>query len=384
MLGQITNITSFSALALQSQGDTPTGPLPAKNSIVNLSVIEKTGADYKLLINGKVFQSVLPVNMSPGDSMLGIVLNNNPMTLNLVNILNLKSLTVDNLAILLAKLGVKKSETALSALKAFIINKKPILKKQLEKIAEALEELDFQFDEAQINYIIQVFTNEQNFRSFDKNCAEYFKYPFETIVKEIFEVIENKGNGNASIDQIGSMLSINPEDERIEKGMLYNLVNSDKLIAEWIKENRNNSSAGVQQLIALFNRYLVQKGFLRREGIYPGFVISRKTGGNELVEYRIERGTREDGSVHYLLHLGMSSFELGDVMIEGLLTRSNLSLSFGMNEKNKEIFEEGLEALREDFSKNLGLIAFMNVNTDTRTLRRNKRYSLSESINRRA
>ena len=380
----MTNIQGIKSFIQVSAADQNQSVLPAKNSVVSLSVIEKVGGDFKILINGKVFQAALPVNVKPGDAMLGVVLSNNPMVLNLVNILNIKSLTLENVTLLLAKLGLKKSDTNISLLKAFIINKKPILKNQLDKFSEILEELDFQFDEFQLNYLIQVFTNEQNFQSFDKNCAEYFRYPLSSIIEEIFSIIKDSAKKNTSIDQIGSMLSINPEDEKIGKGIVAGLINSDKIIGEWLKENKNNNSAGVQKLIALFSRYLVQKGFLRREGLYPGFVIVNRNDGTELVEYKLEKASRDDGSVHYLLNLGMSSYELGDIMIDGLLSKSNLSLNFEVEEKKKKYFEEDFEDLKADFSRNLGLIPFLSINSGLRSQAKQRKYSLNESINVRA
>lgn len=384
MLDQVVNITGLKSFSAPTSNDQQSAVLPAKNSVVSLSVLDKAAGDYKILINGKVFQAALPVNVKQGDSMLGVVINNNPMVLNLVNILNLKSLTMENLTLLLAKLGLKKTDGNISLLKAFIINKKPIIKNQLDKFAEILEELDFQFDEFQLNYIIQVFTNDQNFKSFDKNCAEYFRYPVPAIINEIYSVIVNGAEKNSAIDQIGSMLSINPEKENYEKGILAALINSDKVIAVWIKENKNNNSAKVQKLVALFSRYLVQKDFLRREGIYPGFVILKKKDETELVEYKLEKGAREDGSVHYLLNIGMRSYELGDINIDGLLSKSNLSLNIGVEENKKKYFEEEFDGLKENFIKNLGLFSFININSGSKVGGKNKNYSLNESINFRA
>lgn len=381
MLDQVVNIAGLKSFTALSSSEQASIPLPAKNSVVNLSVLEKIGSEYKILINGKVFQAMLPVNVKQGDLMLGVVLNNNPMVLNLVNILNIKSLTIENLTMLLSKLGLKKTDNNISLLKAFIINKKPILKNQLDKFAEIIEELDFQFDEFQLNYIIQVFTNEQNFKSFDKNTAEYFRYPLSSIINEIYSVIADGSQKETSIDQIGSMLSIEPNKETLEKGILTALINSDKLIAVWIKENKNNSSAKVQKLVSLFSRYLVQKDFLRREGIYPGFVILKKNDGNELVEYKLEKGSRDDGSVHYLLNVGMRSYELGDIVIDGLLSKSNLSLNFNVEEKKKKYFEEEFDGLKEGLIKNLGLISFININSGSKISGRPKKYSLNESIN---
>lgn len=375
------NITGIKPLPVLSNTEQIPLTLPAKNSVVSFSILDKTGNDYKILINGKVYLSSLPVNAKQGDSLLGVVLNNNPMVLNLVNILNMKSLNPENLLILISKLGLRKTENNVNLLKAFIINKKPILKDHLDKFSEILEGLDFLFDESQLSYLIMVFANDLNFQSFDKNTAEYFRHPLNEIIKEIFSVMQKEAAKDKAVNSIYGMMSVDCENGDFEKKLIANLFGRDKLIAEWISENKNNLSVGTQRLISLFSRYLVQKGFLAKEGIFPGFVIAIKREGNELTEYKIEKTSRDDGSVHYLINLSMRSFELGDIFIDGLLSKSNLTLNFSLEGKKKRYFEEDIDGLKNNLNKNLGLNSFLSFNNDIKGKKSIKKFSVTESIN---
>lgn len=375
------NISGLKSLNVLSNNETASVSLPAKNSVVNFSILEKTGGNYKILINGKVFLAALPVNVKQGDSLLGIVLNNNPMVLNLVNILNLKSLNLQNLSMLLVKLGMKKTDNNAALLKAFIINKKPILKKQLDKLSEVVENLDFSFDENQLNYIVQLFANDDNYQQFDKQTAEYFRFPINEIIKEIFQRLQKGKLNGGKIEQINNLLTVNISGKEQGKELISELLNLDKLIISWVKENRQSPDKEINKLNALLSRYLIQKSFLQKGGIYHGFAIADKENEQDLVEYKFEKSQRDESGVHYIINIGMSSKEFGDILIDGLLTKTNLNLNFGMEESKKKYFEEEKESFKEEITKNLTLNTFVGFSGSEKGNRQLKKYPVNESIN---
>jgi hypothetical protein len=381
MLEQLLNISGLKSLPGAVSADPVSMALPTKNSVVSFTILDKISSEYKILVNGKVFMAVLPVNAKIGDTLLGMVLNNNPMTLNLVNILNLKNITIETLNSLLVKLGIQKTETNLSLLKALIANKKPVLKSKLDKLAEILESLDFTFDETQLSFLIQVFSNEDNFQKFNKRNAEYFRYPINNVIKEIYSQIRDEALNSSSIEQIRKELTIDFEKEGFEKGIMTGLYSRDKAIQDWINENRTSDNLEIKKLTGLFGYYLIQKSFLKKEGIFPGFIIAQKTDSRELIEYKLERTSRENGDVHYLMNLGMRSIEFGDIAIDGILSKSNLTLSFGLEGNNIRYFDEEKDELKKSLRNNVGINTFLSFNGENEGNRKLEKYSLLESIN---
>jgi len=355
--------------------------LPAKNSVVNFSILDKAVNEYKILVNGKVFSAMLPVNVKIGDSVLGIVLNNNPVVLNLVNILNIKSLNVENLAILLVKLGIPKTMNNLNLLKAFIINKKPIVKNNLSKMSEVLENLDFTFDENQLNYLVQVFLSEGNFKEFNEQTARYFRYSMNDIVAEIFFVMTGGAGKNEEVERICNAMSVNFNDEGFANIIAAEAGLRDKKIAEWITDNKENQDIEVQKLSALLRRYIVQKSFVCNEGTIPGFVIAVKDGRRELAEYKLEKTASEEGNLHYIINLAMRSAELGDIAVSGVLTKGTVALNFGMEANKKNCLEEEQEEFKKTLATKLGLSANISFNGTAGSEQKLRRYLQNGSIN---
>jgi len=54
---------------------------PSKNSIVNVQVLDKIGPVFKILVNGSLFQSKLPIELGINDEFLAKVISENPFIL---------------------------------------------------------------------------------------------------------------------------------------------------------------------------------------------------------------------------------------------------------------------------------------------------------------
>jgi hypothetical protein len=366
MLNQILNISDVNLFnTVKTNADA--SALPANNTVVSISVLDKIGPEYKLLVNGKVFSSVLPVNVQTGEVLLGLIKNNNPMTISLINLLSAGNMTGQNLSALITKLGLKITETNINLLKALAVNKKPALKSKIEKFAEALENLDFQFDEQQLNYFVQIFTNESNYQDLNGKNAGYFRYPLNDVMQQIYEAVKN--GSNSALSKIVIEFAAEPDYVSLQKEIVGGMMNRDAAISEWIKENAGSGEAETKRLADLFSMYLAQKSFLKKENIYPGFIIISKDGNKELVEYKLQKSSSGDGNVFYLINLEMKSKELGKIAIDGTLAKSALNLRFGTDDNKRTAFEEEKENLADSIKNNLGLnplINFYSGNESTR------------------
>ncbi|HEX2960672.1 MAG TPA: hypothetical protein VHO43_02715, partial [Ignavibacteriales bacterium] len=192
MIGQVINVTGIQLNSLKATdaGATPK-LLPAENSLVEVSVLDKSNGNYKLLIEGSVFQSKLPVSLNTGEALLAKVISVNPFTLSLDKIFTAKMLTEGNLALVLSKLGIAETEASSKVLKAFLKEEKPLVKSKLKKVIEMLEHEDVKLSEEMLSLFIQMIHMDEGRGSFsNKSFVKVFQYPLETLSGEILDSVK--------------------------------------------------------------------------------------------------------------------------------------------------------------------------------------------------
>lgn len=343
MIGQVINITGLQLSSLMaSEAELVPKLLPAENSVVEVSVLEKSNGNYKLLIEGNVFQAKLPVSVNAGETLIAKVTGLNPFTLSLDRIFSAKMLNESSIALVLSKLGITETEISSKVLKAFLKEEKPVVKSKLKKIIELLEKEDIKLDEQQLSLFIQMILTGDSRGSFlNKSFAKLFQYPVETLAEDIL----------SSVKRLNSMGLPDGVISRINRALVLEMPQSEKLSAIELKEKSSARiedllsesgemeilSENIKQELAGLKETLVRFNMLRacyaRTGVYPGFIIIKSGDELEMAGYRLEDDMNEAGQKSYKIKLEMNPALLGKVTINGFLSGRNLNAAFRASEE---------------------------------------------------
>lgn len=360
MIGQVINITGIQPAVLRaSDAELISKLLPAENSVVEVSVLDKSNGNYKLLIEGSVFQSKLPVGVSIGETLIAKVIGLSPFTLSLDKIFSAKMLSEGSIAMVLSKLGIAETAVSSKVLKAFLKEEKPLVKSKLKKVIELLEKEDIKLDEQQLSLFIQmVFTDDSRGSFLKKSFAKLFQYPVETLAGEVLnsvkrlnamgipEEVISRINHALVLEMPGSESFSAIELKEKSSGRIEDLLGalSEK---ETFSENVKHELSGLKEILIRFN---MLRACYAKTGVYPGFIIIRSGEELEMAEYSFESEADEAGQKTYKIKLGMNPASLGKVNINGFLSGRSLSAAFGASEETSG----KLEADKEDLLKSLG------------------------------
>lgn len=366
MISQVINITGIQLSNIKAP-DTEALPklLPAENSLVEVSVLDKQGGSgsYKLLIEGNVFQSKLPISLNTGETLLAKVIGLNPFTLSLDNIFTAKMLTGSSIAQVLSKLGIAESEVSSSVIKAFLKEEKPLIKSKLKKIIDLLEKENIKLDGEQLKLFIQmVHMDEGRGPSTKKSFARMFEYSAETLAGEVFNSVKRLNSMGLS-DEIISLVNRTLILEIPEEGSLSAMELKDKASAhleEALSQFAGTAEAPPEgslkmELLTLKEtllRYNMLKACYEKTGVYPGFIIVKSEGELELVEFRLERDPKEQGQKSHKIKLELNPSSLGKVTLSGFLSGQTFSAAFGAKDETSKL----LEADKQDLLEALGRI----------------------------
>lgn len=352
MIGQVINVTGIQLNSLKATdaGATPK-LLPAENSLVEVSVLDKSNGNYKLLIEGSVFQSKLPVSLNTGEALLAKVISVNPFTLSLDKIFTAKMLTEGNLALVLSKLGIAETEASSKVLKAFLKEEKPLVKSKLKKVIEMLEHEDVKLSEEMLSLFIQMIHMDEGRGSFsNKSFVKVFQYPLETLSGEILDSVKrlNKmgipeevllGINKALVLDGESFSALEvKEKSQCKAGDMLDELNR----AGNIGEKARQEISGLREILIRFN---MLRACYMKAGVYPGFILINTGDEIEMAEYRLESEPDGKGQKSYRIKLDMNPGLLGKVAVKGFLSGQNISAAFGASDVAVKELEEEKESL---------------------------------------
>lgn len=107
------------------------------HSIVRIEVLGRNLNRYNILVNGKLYQTDLPVTVLPGDILLAKAINLTPIKLQLNDLLK-TDLNYNSLIYLLDKLNVDITDLSLEIIKILLKNRKPIVKSSIQNIVNLI------------------------------------------------------------------------------------------------------------------------------------------------------------------------------------------------------------------------------------------------------
>lgn len=297
---------SLDVLKLSSKSSLPN--LPQENSIVTLKVVEKFDALYKVLINGEVFQTKLPIDVNIGDFLIGKVITNNPLTIGLDNFGQLKFIDQQVLVDIIKKLGIKVSKTSLTVIEKLIVSKKTLVKSKVEDMLSLIDN-DIEMLDYQIGILIGLMWNATYHKKEDLyEVTKILKeIPFDKLCNEIFlSIIRINGLNlpNSIYNAIAKVFFININEDNIS-----NLAaNKNSLIVDlilnlsgWAEQysSLKTESDELNYLVERLIKYHLQKKIYSTFNFFPDFYIIINNKELDLVVYSYEQISGSLGNKYF-------------------------------------------------------------------------------------
>lgn len=332
MINLVTNNISFTAGSIESSVQR-TVKLPAENSIVNIKILDKINSGYKLLIDGSVFQSKLPVNFKINDEVLAAVISTKPFRLSLNNLNG-------NPALILNAMNLNESKITKEFIKELVIKNKPIEKKKLLRFIEYIENAEYKIDELQIALLAQMYITFPEYLSqFQNEMNDLFKLSFEEIADKIFSIVLQlmaEPNNNEIDKVICSLLTVT-EEQLIGKEKFKNKDSEIMQLVQLIHSNQSKGNQLLDELKSNLLYYLLQKSVYNFFNIYPDFIILK----NDKVEL-IHTYAAMNESHNYDLRLKFNSSTASVEIIKAVLSKNRIFIDvYSRQELSKQnIFEK--------------------------------------------
>ncbi len=270
VLGQVSNTsnTAFSG-----------AKMPADNSLVLVKVLEKLNGNYKLLVDGTVFQSSLPFGANLDEEFLAKVISTNPFTLQADGLLNQKQSALGGLTVLLQKLGINQTKESKLVMEILLRTKKPLLKAKLERLIETLDG-NTKLDDIQAALLAGLyFAGSTEVKEFKSEAKHLFRDSIEAIIEKLFEkiVASLKTPSHTFLNPaleaaFLSPLTKNGNFNRKAVDLVFFLDGPGKMMAG---ASTYTEQKQAKEIASLLTEYIIQKAVYNRFGVFPDFIISR-------------------------------------------------------------------------------------------------------------
>lgn len=393
MISAISNIANTSAGTININAGSAVSNLPAVNSTALLNVIEKINSSYKVLINGKVFQTQLPINAEKGDDILARVIQQNPFTLALDRFENLL-VDVNAVLSLLEKLQISRTVLSEKILKLVAAGKKAITKSKLEKIINYIEKSGVEFDESRLVLLINLIWDNSNetYQEIANSYHKIFDISFEKLSAEIYESLLRLNRLNLPEQiylKINEAMIFDYENEAHQ----FNLVSvgdkSDEFLAlariiEGETERNQLAASALSELEymqSLLIKYILQKAIYNKYNIYPEFVIIKFKSRLELINYQYEKGANGNGD-SYKLFINPDKDRFENTVIHAMMNTSKIYGLINSTAANFSRIEDYLCKLNARIGEEINIDSYLTVTVDETKEMMFDSLTRSKSLNR--
>jgi hypothetical protein len=299
MINNISNNIIIKAVQTGSGKSGLNSGSPAKGSFQSLQILDKLNGNYRLLINGKVFQSKLPVNVGKGELMLAKVINQQPLTLSLDNLLNGKMFDGALLSNLLNKLNIKETDLSKNLLQRLVLEKKPVIKSKYKRLLEYLDDTPNNFDDLQVGLMIEMLWQDKEppYTEYEQMFDEIFDLSFFELSELIYKTllsINEKYSEKIIVQEMNSGLILHLDSENEEFAKLKDKSNLFTYFLNKINspESYVSSETDFKVISDLFLKYILQKSVYMRFGFHPEFAIISEGGKTEFIVYKTEKSAQ--------------------------------------------------------------------------------------------
>ncbi len=353
-LGNIAKLTTQN-INLASKGKTI--QVPPKGSLVSLTVLDKIGANYKLLINGNLFQATLPVAVASGEELIGKVIKQNPLVISLNQLPNLFA-NPGLLETILLKFDLQNSLISKSIIQRLAADKRPLIKSKIQDISEFINFWGKEVDELLLGLLIQFFWNSD--KKFNKDELKEillpFDIPFEKICEKIFGlIVANYSQFSAKNMQWLRETFLVELNENALPGKMFTgeLAKYVQLLEELKNLNSEFPFAFRADLYLLLLKYLLQKAEFNSFGIFPDFLIAKDDEKLFLIMFLFEK--TKDRNYNKIIKINANLGDYSEYLgLSGFLSEAGFNLTLIKN-KNLNVNYKTLEKIRKNLEKNLNL-----------------------------
>ncbi len=277
--------------------------LPKLNSFVAIEVLDKVNSNYKILVDGSLFQSKLPINAKIGDLLFAQVSKMQPFSL-ILNNFSFIGIENQSLAtLILQKLNLFGSSKSRKIVDLLISEKRNISKEKLSQLIDYVENSSFNFDEIQSLVLVNIFFDENDNESYASKKHIFnniFNISFDELVNKIYRkvVFLNSQNLPEEIyNQIKTTLTFPAElfeNQKTVNGLSVK-PNQIVLLVEKIDDfiRTNNLwvtlKSELEEFADLLVKFLLQKSVLNKYQLYYDFTITIGKLGISLWQIRYHK-----------------------------------------------------------------------------------------------
>lgn len=251
--------------------------LPAENSIVLVKVLERLNGQFKLLVDGNVFQAALPMALLKGDEFLAKVLKQKPFTLQ-ADVLHSGRANNTVAAGLVKRLGLS-GTLAESITTELVGKKKPVIKSRLEWILDKADEQMLHPDPMQMQLVVALsMIPIQELEESGSSVKELFQRSIQEVMKEIFRFVTvtlpsvKYPQGIAETVHAVLVKAKPPKNASPEKEIIDLIFRLKEVAAAVAVGGKQAYEAFIDNLV----EYTLQKSVYNFFKIYPSFLIIRE------------------------------------------------------------------------------------------------------------
>ncbi|MFH1194306.1 MAG: hypothetical protein V1720_01260 [bacterium] len=302
MIEQVSYSTTQSTGNIRPITGTQIKPVPPTGTIVNVNVLDKVGAEYKILVDGSLFRSKLPFAANGGDDFLAKIIKADPFTLSVDNFTSAVNLKDSNLGAILSLLNLEDTAKVRLLLKKVISEGKPLLKSKVKTLVDFYQNFGLEADDYQVAVVINlIWMNELDNRQRQfKEIQNIFSLSFEELCFAIYESIVKLNTMNlhegfytwinklmctdlSSAETGSHLLPLKDKSHAILSFLTYlNVMLDDSPLSA-------NHKKELKKLKELLVQYILQKGLFTLSNLYPEFTIIKTDKKLELCLFGYQR-----------------------------------------------------------------------------------------------
>jgi hypothetical protein len=363
MIGRIENINS-SIGEVKIVASRVRKNLPQLNSLVKIEVLEKLKSNYKILVDGELYQSKLPIKANAGEVMLGQLVNMNPLTLRLDSFVGPQMLNDGMAGIILKSLGLEKTEIAEKLILELLKSKKHLSKEKIKQFMDVAGGSLTSLDELQFSLLVAIIWDDKNYNSSSEKRAVFssiFDISFWDLADQIFRNVLLLNGSNLSsgfYEKLNEKLIFSPDNFESDK-VLSGISGKAKAyveLSDFIEEELSANlflpevKKSLEHLNELLIKYVLQKALLNKHDIYVDFAIVSKSNMLRLWKFSYNRILNQFGEPVYKFETGISAgdkameFEL--YLVDDKLRGDLFTKGLSFNSENR--FKENIQRVFKD------------------------------------
>jgi hypothetical protein len=371
MINQITGTVLTNSATLETLQQNISQNLPDINSLVLIKVLDKIGSNYKILINGNLFQSRLPLNLKTGDETIARVLSQKPFSLTINDLLRGQSRSTENLGLLLTLLGFDSDEKSTNFIRGLVTTKQPLKQTKIKKVMEFVEKMNLRMDDLLNELLVKIYSADDDYLDYIiENQSNIFRYSLVEIMNNIFNSVKklNSEHSHQSITLyvnnylVRNSLSVvdNPYFGSFTEEKFLELIS----YIEYELKNESYANSLNQILNELKKNLLyliIQTSVYNYFGLYPSFLILKRTDELILIEYNSFKERTIKNYDVFRFGLKVPTTNLDEVILKGFLSKELLYTNLYLKQNNPE-FDEELIRTSEEFHFKFDLNAYIGIN----------------------